>query len=72
MPIFEFVCRDCQEEFEKLVRAPSTEVACPRCGSAKVRKKFSAFAAKTSSGFTPSSVGGGCGGCTSHNCGSCH
>lgn len=71
MPIFEFVCLDCQAEFERLVRSASAEIVCPQCGSAKVRKKFSAFAAKTSSGFTPSS-GGGCGGCSSHNCGSCH
>jgi putative FmdB family regulatory protein len=71
MPIFEYRCRACREEFEKLVRSSSQEVACPRCGSGRVEKKLSAFGCRTSSGFTSSTGGSGCGGCTSSNCSSC-
>ena len=44
MPIFDFVCSDCQFEFEALVRASDMPV-CPECGSAKVTKLLSLPAA---------------------------
>ncbi len=53
MPIFEYGCDECGETFEKLVRSFGTrkeKVVCPTCGSAKVNKKLSTFAAKTSGG----------------------
>ncbi len=48
MPLYEFRCDDCEEEFEKLVRSASAvhEVDCPSCGSRKVTKRMSAFAAQ--------------------------
>ena len=47
MPIFEFVCSDCERPFEELVFGSSTDdVLCPSCGSAQVRKKMSTFASK--------------------------
>jgi putative FmdB family regulatory protein len=48
MPLFEFVCNDCQRPFEELVRSASAvvEVVCPHCGSPQVRKKLSTFAAR--------------------------
>jgi putative FmdB family regulatory protein len=47
MPLYEFRCDDCEEEFEKLVRSASavSEVNCPSCGSPKVIKRMSSFAA---------------------------
>jgi len=53
MPLYEFECTQCHEPFEELVRASQTisEVTCPNCGSRKVKKKLSTFAAKvTASG----------------------
>jgi putative FmdB family regulatory protein len=44
MPIYDFVCSECQLEFEALVRAADTPV-CPECGSAKVKKLLSLPAA---------------------------
>jgi len=41
MPIREYQCLECQNNFEKL--NPSGEVECPKCGSKKVRRKFSTF-----------------------------
>lgn len=52
MPIFEFVCADCNQPFEELVRSSSSvsEVACPTCHSQNVKKKISTFASKLSGG----------------------
>jgi putative FmdB family regulatory protein len=52
MPLYEFDCGKCGEPFEKLVRSAEAvkDVACPNCGSRKVKKKLSTFASKTSGG----------------------
>ncbi|RUM87187.1 MAG: zinc ribbon domain-containing protein [Thermovibrio sp.] len=44
MPIYEFRCEECGEEFEKFVISASqvNQVKCPKCGSEKVVKKISA------------------------------
>lgn len=46
MPIYEYVCEACHGRFQKLVSGfkPPAELACPRCGSAEVRKAVSRFA----------------------------
>ena len=50
MPIFEFVCKDCEQPFEELIFGSSTDgVVCPSCGSEQVRKKMSTFASKAGS-----------------------
>jgi putative FmdB family regulatory protein len=43
MPIYEFECEGCGAGFEELV-APGAEVACPKCGSVRVRRLFSTVA----------------------------
>lgn len=45
MPIYEYMCQDCGEQFEKFVRSMSAtaEAKCPKCGSAKVKKGWSVF-----------------------------
>lgn len=50
MPIFEFVCQECEAPFEELVRSATAvdEVACPFCESDKVAKQISTFASKVS------------------------
>lgn len=61
MPIYEYVCDDCQRRFEILQRMGEGPegLACPRCGGTKLGKVFSTFAASTSSG---ASAGGDCAG----------
>ena len=51
MPLFEFVCTDCEQSFEELLRSADTvsEVSCPRCGGGQVKKKLSTFTSKTTS-----------------------
>lgn len=72
MPIYEFYCEACERDSEILVRSTNWKNAeCPHCGSKKLSKKFSTFAAaaagQTASGQTNN--GGGhhcCGGCCHH------
>jgi putative FmdB family regulatory protein len=40
MPIYEYVCRNCQAQFETLVRRGDTP-ACISCGSADLERIFS-------------------------------
>jgi putative FmdB family regulatory protein len=51
MPIYEFICEECFEEFEELVGFNQSEIQlnCPACGSELIRKKVSSFAALGSS-----------------------
>lgn len=47
MPIFEFVCTECDRPFEDLIFGSNTEgVICPACGSEQVKKKMSTFSSK--------------------------
>lgn len=48
MPIYEFVCKECSNNFEELVLSSNqiNEVTCPVCGSGQVKKKMSTFASK--------------------------
>jgi putative FmdB family regulatory protein len=45
MPIFEYLCEDCGNKFEKLVRAGTNGVHCPSCGQDHLKQQFSTFAA---------------------------
>lgn len=44
MPLFDFHCKECNSDFELLVRGPTAYV-CPECGSANVDKLLSRMAA---------------------------
>jgi putative FmdB family regulatory protein len=60
VPIYEFVCMQCESHFEELVRLDE-DADCPDCGSANVRRQLSVFAAH-GEGQQPSFGGGCCGG----------
>lgn len=49
MPIFEYECKKCEKKFELLQKSSSSEAVCPQCGSKKVKKLLSSFAAKVDS-----------------------
>jgi putative FmdB family regulatory protein len=72
MPIYEFHCEKCGKDSEILVRSSKwTGTKCPSCGSSKLEKKLSTFAA---AGAAESSAGQGSGGghcCGGGGCG-CH
>jgi putative FmdB family regulatory protein len=62
VPIYEYVCMECESHFEELVRN-GEQPDCPDCASANVRKQFSVFATHgTADQPTYGSSGGCCGG----------
>ncbi|HOB22849.1 MAG: zinc ribbon domain-containing protein [Firmicutes bacterium] len=72
MPIFEYVCQDCNATFEKLVFPTESEPPrCSKCDSINVKRLLSSFAFRTASGGTVSS-GGSCSCCSSKNCSTCN
>lgn len=71
MPIYEFHCTGCGENFEELVLGQSSDITCPKCKGSEVKKLMSAFAFKSGSSFVSSSSGSGCGTCSSHSCSTC-
>lgn len=46
MPLYEYQCRRCGQQFEALVRIPNTP-ACPSCHCADLEQMISAFAVST-------------------------
>ena len=78
MPIYEYVCEDCQTHHERIVMSNGAIVECPKCRSKRQTVQFSVFAAHNggngasnpSSSSVSASSGGACG-CTPHTCG-CH
>lgn len=46
MPLYEYTCRACQQQFEFLVR-PGGTPTCPACQSADLERATSAFAVST-------------------------
>lgn len=78
MPMYEFICAECESEFEKIVASvdAAASVDCPECSSKKVHKKLSLFGVGATKGaynpgssYTSGFTGGGgcCGGmCSGH------
>ncbi|MEE9255735.1 MAG: zinc ribbon domain-containing protein [bacterium] len=78
MPLYEFMCAECETDFEKIVPTADAagSVECPQCASGNVHKKLSLFGvAAGKSSYSPSSSytegfsggGGCCGGmCSGH------
>lgn len=72
MPIYEYICDDCNSQFEKIVINRQQEISCPKCSSKKATIQLSVFSSAVAGGSAkssgPSSGGGGCcgGGCGCH------
>ncbi|MGD0469316.1 MAG: zinc ribbon domain-containing protein [Terriglobales bacterium] len=67
MPIFEYVCKECQHEFEALVFGKQ-KAECPKCQSKKLEPQLSVFAVSAKSGARtqpsfPAGPAGPCGSC---------
>ena len=62
MPIYEYICKECQHEFEALVYGKE-KAECPKCHASKLEPQLSVFAvsAKGSTSSAPST--GACGSC---------
>ena len=66
MPIFEYICQECQHEFETLVFGRD-KAKCPKCQSQKLSPQLSVFAVSTKGMSAKSSANtsttGACGSC---------
>lgn len=84
MPVYEFLCRDCEKRYDDLVSMSDSldDQSCPDCRSGDVVKLYSPFSvgSATSAGAVqvdgtaclpgPAGRGGG-GGCCGGGCGGC-
>lgn len=82
MPIFEYVCKRCKNQFEELVFSQDEVAVCPSCGSTKTQKLMSSCRSKTggpgggeeapaAAKAAPARSGGGCAGCSGGSCSTC-
>jgi putative FmdB family regulatory protein len=65
MPIFEYICQQCEHQFEALVYGKE-KADCPKCHSKKLSPQLSVFAVSGGSAKAMGSVpsgGGACGSC---------
>ena len=60
MPIFEYVCRECDHRFESIVMG-TAKPHCPKCESKKLEQQLSRFAVGGEK--APSVTAGPCGTC---------
>lgn len=51
MPLYEYKCQVCGERFERLLprKQADQQQECPKCGSKRVTRVFSAFATRSKS-----------------------
>ncbi len=64
MPIFEYVCKECQHQFEALIYGKGKAV-CPKCESKKLEPKLSVFAVSAKASSSSPMPAGPCGSCGS-------
>src|SRR5437588_7866489 len=62
MPIFEYICKECNQQFEALVYG-SEKAECPKCQSRKLEPQLSVFAVSAKSGSPSGVAAGPCGSC---------
>lgn len=72
MPLYEYACLECDERYEELRPASRADmmIPCTRCGSTRVKRLLSVFAAPRghSERSEPGNNGCACGGqCSCHN-----
>jgi putative FmdB family regulatory protein len=71
VPIYEYVCMECESHFEELIRGEE-QIACPDCSATNVARQFSSIAVHGAA-KAPSFGGGvGGGGCCGGSCGCGH
>ncbi|MBI5188933.1 MAG: zinc ribbon domain-containing protein [Nitrospirae bacterium] len=69
MPIYEYKCNNCSEDFERLIFG-NQKVNCPKCGSDDIKKKFSTFGMSgVEKPFAGSSSS--CTSCSKNTCSTC-
>ena len=62
MPIFEYICKQCQHQFETLVYGKQ-KAECPKCHATKLEPQLSVFAVSAKGSAASPSAAGACGSC---------
>lgn len=57
MPIFEYKCNECNNQFEELVANSEQKIICPECESENVNKLLSVFSATGTSSVSSTPCG---------------
>ncbi len=73
MPVYEYLCKKCGEDFEYLIRSGSDVPACPKCDGEKLEKKFSSFGFRSAGKDSVDTKSGSssCSSCSSKSCTTC-
>lgn len=75
MPIYEYKCNKCKNEFECLVFRSDETVCCPKCNDDCVDRLMSACNFKSSKDYSApaaSTSSSSCAGCAGTSCATCH
>lgn len=62
MPIYEYICKECDHEFEAIVYGGQKPV-CPKCESKRLAPQLSVFAVSAKGASAPRASAGSCGSC---------
>ncbi len=62
MPIYEYICKECDHQFEALVYGKE-KAACPKCHTKKLEPKLSVFAVSAKGSASAAPAAGACGSC---------
>jgi putative FmdB family regulatory protein len=74
MPIYEYVCKSCNKEFEAIrpMSQKDAPLECEKCGSKKVKRKLAMFYPHSEGKAIAGTSGGcSCDSCSGGSCNSC-
>ena len=63
MPLFEYICKECENTFERIVPRHDSPADCPQCHSQNVEKQLSVFAVASAGPSQSAASDTGCGRC---------
>jgi putative FmdB family regulatory protein len=74
MPIYEYKCDDCGQQFDALrsMKDADNVIPCGECRSHQTKRKLSVFFAHNNSGKPITSNSSNCSGCSGGSCASCN
>lgn len=73
MPIYEYICQNCEHEFEALRSMSQADLAmtCVKCGGENLKRKISVFFAESGGRAVSGMSEPSCGSCAGGNCSHC-
>ncbi len=73
MPIYEYICQNCQHEFEAIrpMAQADAPLACAKCGEEDIKRKLSRFYAESGGKAVSGMSEPSCGSCAGGNCSCC-